>query len=164
MNWDAIGAIGESVGSIAVLITIIYLAVQVRQNNRNTKSVLQQGQSDRVVGILTEWAKPELASVWLEGNGNTPTAESIKELQFAMLCDMLVYDAMDFHHTHLDGLTSEEQFGSVCVGYSNLLQQTGFRNFWASWREARLEECPKFIAWMDSLAATTPKATGSPFV
>ena len=31
MNWEAIGAIGEVLGALAVVITLIYLAVQVRQ-------------------------------------------------------------------------------------------------------------------------------------
>jgi len=30
VNWDAIGAIGEIVGAVAVLITLLYLAIQVR--------------------------------------------------------------------------------------------------------------------------------------
>ena len=32
MNWEAISAIGELVGAAMVLITLIYLAVQIRQN------------------------------------------------------------------------------------------------------------------------------------
>ena len=32
MNWDAIGAVGELLGASAVLVTLIYLAVQIRQN------------------------------------------------------------------------------------------------------------------------------------
>lgn len=35
MNWDAIGAIGEVVGALAVVITIIVLLIQVRQNTRS---------------------------------------------------------------------------------------------------------------------------------
>ena len=31
MNWDAIGALGELVGATAVLVTLIYLAIQIRQ-------------------------------------------------------------------------------------------------------------------------------------
>jgi hypothetical protein len=30
MNWDAIGAVGELIGAIAVLITLVYLAVQIK--------------------------------------------------------------------------------------------------------------------------------------
>jgi hypothetical protein len=35
MSWEAIGAIGEVVGAVAVLITLIYLAQQIRQNTRS---------------------------------------------------------------------------------------------------------------------------------
>ncbi len=32
MNWDAIGAVGEVVGAVGVILTLGYLAVQIRQN------------------------------------------------------------------------------------------------------------------------------------
>ena len=38
MNWDAIGAIGETLGAIAVVVTLIYLAAQIRQNSRFVKA------------------------------------------------------------------------------------------------------------------------------
>ena len=34
MNWDAIGAVGEIFGAIAVFVSLIYLAVQTRNNTR----------------------------------------------------------------------------------------------------------------------------------
>lgn len=33
MNWDAIGAIGELVGALLVIGTLLYLSIQIRQNN-----------------------------------------------------------------------------------------------------------------------------------
>ena len=38
MNWEAAGAIGEILGSIAVFITLIYLAIQVQQNTRHVRA------------------------------------------------------------------------------------------------------------------------------
>jgi len=38
MNWDAIGAIGETIGAIAVVVSILYLAIQIRSNTRATKA------------------------------------------------------------------------------------------------------------------------------
>jgi hypothetical protein len=32
MNWEAIGAIGETVGAAGVVLTLVYLANQTRQN------------------------------------------------------------------------------------------------------------------------------------
>jgi len=152
MNWDAIGAIGESVGSIAVVITVAYLAVQIRQSSRHTKALLQQGQVGRVANELLQMANSENAETWIKGNGGEATPESVQDLKFAQLCNLVIYDMMDFYNTHFDQLTSEEQFESACVGYSNLLRQPGFKSYWASWKASRLLACPNFIAWADALA------------
>jgi hypothetical protein len=34
INWDAMGAMSELVAAVAVVVTLIYLAAQIRQNNR----------------------------------------------------------------------------------------------------------------------------------
>jgi len=34
MNWDAIGAVGEILGAIAVVFSLVYLAFQIKQSNR----------------------------------------------------------------------------------------------------------------------------------
>ena len=31
LNWEAIGALGEIVGAVAVIATLVYLAIQIRQ-------------------------------------------------------------------------------------------------------------------------------------
>jgi hypothetical protein len=42
MNWDAAGAIGEIVGAVGVMGTLIYLALQIRLNNRTLRSTKYQ--------------------------------------------------------------------------------------------------------------------------
>ena len=38
MNWEAIGAVGEILGALAVAVTLIYLARQTRENSRAVKA------------------------------------------------------------------------------------------------------------------------------
>ena len=38
MNWEAIGVIAEVVGAVAVIISLIYLAIQVKSNTRSLKA------------------------------------------------------------------------------------------------------------------------------
>jgi hypothetical protein len=38
MNWDAIGAIGEVVGAIAVVLSLIYVATQIKQNTAASRA------------------------------------------------------------------------------------------------------------------------------
>jgi hypothetical protein len=42
MNWDSIGAIGEIVGALAVLATLIYLAIQIRQSSDTQRAQTHQ--------------------------------------------------------------------------------------------------------------------------
>jgi len=42
VNWEAIGAIGESVGAVAVIATLIYLSLQIRQTNKVNASAVRQ--------------------------------------------------------------------------------------------------------------------------
>ena len=42
MNWEAIGAIGEVIGAVAVLVTLVYLASQIRQNTKSLKATATQ--------------------------------------------------------------------------------------------------------------------------
>ena len=37
MNWEAVGAISELVGAIAVLLSLLYLASQIRQGTATTR-------------------------------------------------------------------------------------------------------------------------------
>jgi len=38
MNWEAIGAVGEIIGAMAVVLSLIYLAIQVRQNSNMARA------------------------------------------------------------------------------------------------------------------------------
>jgi hypothetical protein len=46
VNWNAIGAISELVGAVAVIASLIYLAAQVRQHTRAIQSSSFQGTTD----------------------------------------------------------------------------------------------------------------------
>ena len=37
MNWDAAGAIGEIIGALAVVVSLAYLATQIRNQNKETR-------------------------------------------------------------------------------------------------------------------------------
>ena len=64
MNWEAISAIGQLIGALAVIITIIYLAIQMKQNTAavatSTYESTMTGFNDINVIVAST---PELASL-----------------------------------------------------------------------------------------------------
>lgn len=64
MDWQAIGALGELVGGIAVIGTLIYLAMQVRQHTRAIHSSTFQTTTDALNRInLAIASDPDLVRV-----------------------------------------------------------------------------------------------------
>jgi hypothetical protein len=48
MNWDAIGAVGETLGAVAVFVTLGYLAVQVKHAAQEARRTLSQNRMDNL--------------------------------------------------------------------------------------------------------------------
>jgi len=62
MNWDAIGAVGEIFGALAVFVSLVYLAVQTRNNTRALRSsAFHQVRESFSQVSLAMAADPELA-------------------------------------------------------------------------------------------------------
>ena len=66
MNWDAIGAVGEIIGAAAVVVTLAYLALQVRASTKESEAnhlSVNAGQNAEVRSRFLEHA-----DVWMKGN------------------------------------------------------------------------------------------------
>ena len=57
MNWEAIGAIGQVLGSVAVFVTLGYLAVQVKHARQTGQRALSQGRGEALRELFNQ--KPD---------------------------------------------------------------------------------------------------------
>lgn len=65
MNWDAIGAIGELLSAVAVLVTLLYLAVQIRNARKEMQQSVLQYRDQAVQTLMLEQVRsPILASAF----------------------------------------------------------------------------------------------------
>ena len=89
MNWDAIAAVGELLGASAVLVTLIYLAVQIRQN---TSAVATATYESTMTGFndinIVVAGNPALASLLDRGcqNPDSLNSEEIVQFNFLLRC------------------------------------------------------------------------------
>ncbi len=80
MNWDALGAMGEIAGAIAVIATLFFLARQLQVNTRELEKTNEYQRTTSVVAsneIYNEvWRPimqdPELAEIYLKGTTGQP--------------------------------------------------------------------------------------------
>jgi len=51
LNWQAIGAIGEAVGALAVFVSLLYLAIQIRNSRRSDQIVA----ASNIAAAVDDW-------------------------------------------------------------------------------------------------------------
>ena len=53
MNWDAVGAIAELAGAMGVILSLVYLAVQIRQNTGQMERTERAARGTAYQDLLT---------------------------------------------------------------------------------------------------------------
>lgn len=121
MNWDAVAAIGEMLGSAAVLVTLIYLSVQVSQTNKISKAAvsreLQQRYYDlyaliatdpEVRGLVTRMQDPEYQP-------GGPEEEEQVEAFCLMLSGIWLSTGSAYEQGQIDSVVYQVYFDDVAV-------------------------------------------------
>jgi hypothetical protein len=77
MSWDGIGAVGELVGALGVIVSLVYLAAQIRQNSQVVRTATRQAVSTSQMEIGMQLASnPELRAAAARVPGPTRRAAS----------------------------------------------------------------------------------------
>ncbi len=65
INWEAIGAVGEVVGALAVVVSIVYLAIQIRQSGRIGRFTAHQNLTESLSSIIEPfYSDAQLSRIW----------------------------------------------------------------------------------------------------
>lgn len=104
MNWSAVSAIAEVVGVAGVVITLLYLSRQVRDNTRSIRRSTTHDALESIAGFNQFVASdPELVDVFWRG-AQTPEELSDAEWQrFVSLASTLIRRFELLYLDHLDG-------------------------------------------------------------
>ena len=158
MTLSDLASFGSFISGVAVVASLIYLAVQIQQNTRHTRALIHQGSAARTNSIMMGLMPADFCAAWIEGNYANATPELIKQRQFFYHC-LTALNAMEDHHLqHKDGLLSQEQYARGCDNFRRLLMEPGFRDYWTTYRNNIISVAPNYCAFVDSLCTTGPTA------
>src|SRR5262249_20377068 len=130
MNWEAVGAIGQMLGSATVLVTLIYLAAQIRQNTTAVQAATFQSIIALASTFGDEVAKnPELRKVISAGLRTEPENEPDRSaFHFILLSLLRRYENMHYQ-SHL-GLLPDEQWHGLRASLARYVTKPGFLSWW----------------------------------
>ena len=93
MNWDAVAAVAEAIGTLAVLVSLIYLAFQIRQSTQQFARGVEANQlaafernvesANRIRELLI--LHPDLSQLLLRGFKSYKTLQRDEKFRFGLL-------------------------------------------------------------------------------
>ncbi len=124
MNWDAVGAIAESVGALGVIFSLIYLALQVRQNTQQVRlSRFQEASSSLQDGFAPIYNAGNLA-IWFKGHYKPDDLDEQEAYTFRLFMERQLYNVQNIVYQHENGLIDEAVFESTVSQMQELLIDT----------------------------------------
>lgn len=136
MNWDAVGSIAEMVAAIAVIISLLYLAAQVRHGIAAAKATAYQevyrDLRDTLTGVENE-PIPKLIR-----------GEQLSEEELAMLPKVLLLRMRAYENWWIqkrEGILGDDIFEAYISHMTNTLNSSIAKKWW---REQPVEFIPEF--------------------
>ena len=128
---EMFGDLGDFLGGIGVLVSLVYLAIQVRQNTVATRADSYQA----VVGDVSDWSRemslnPEICRILIAGSADFDALEPVERFQFNLAMSAFFRNMENVHSKFLAGVIDE----SVWEGWANrtrsFLAAPGMRQYW----------------------------------
>jgi hypothetical protein len=150
MSLSDLASLGSFVNGFAVLISLIYLSLQVRQTKRNQQIAIRHSRVSRIVELQLALADPGVADAWLHGSGSPQEISQAELSQFINLCRALFFHFEDSFYQREEGLLNDDAFETVVAGARLSARSPGWR---AAWRITRPNFGGRFLDFMDGVVA-----------
>jgi hypothetical protein len=144
-----LGNIGEFLGSILVFVTLVYLAIQTRNINKQSQAEARyafvESMADINVGIAQS---KQTASVWRRGLDSIENLDDDERMQFFMFVGQYANSWAVMHQLHEDLMLPATQWEIVRNDVVSILSSNGGNAFWKGGGEAAFD--PGFAQWVNA--------------
>ena len=131
MNWDAVGALSELVGAVAVVATLIYLSKQIRQNTlTNQNAALQTISSQYADWLARIIDSDDVARIYRIGLSEAEKLNDEERIRFGMLLTHLCRASDAQYHQYLSNALPEELWISTRTSITHIFKKPGGLVWW----------------------------------
>lgn len=157
MSLEQVFYLSQSIASVAVIGTLIYLGVQIRDTERNQRAIMQQGRADRICSnSMTLANTPELAAEWSRLFAANPQLSPERFPQMTMVWRVVFISGEDSFLQHRSGALDDAAFESYAAGLKQFMGAPGMR---AAWRLFGPQYGAEYRAFMDDIIRQVSTST-----
>ena len=147
MNWEAIGAIGDAVGGVGVVASLVYLALQTRQNTRAVRSASFHQVADSFSAVsLAVFQDPSLVSLLTRARSDSESFTPEDTARYSFFLLTLFRRAEGMFLQSEQGTLQRESWHGIHITLENTLGSPSGHRWWS---EAAQRFDPAFRAYVE---------------
>jgi hypothetical protein len=131
VNLESLGNIGELLGGIVVVVSLFYLALQVRHNTQSLHAESYARTLERISGVQSKLAgDPTLASIFRRGAADARALTPNERIQFSWAFYEM-FGAFEFiFHQNQKGVLEDEIWDRWSAALAWWLSMPGVKSWW----------------------------------
>ena len=131
MTFEDLGNLGDLVGGLGVVATLIYLATQIRHNTESVRGAAELDAARmRMDWHIVAATNPELADLWERSFRNPSAVTQAEASQFLWYISAYFHLLEGFWFQHKRGLLEDDAFLPIRVAIRGLLSNPLILEFW----------------------------------
>lgn len=130
VNLEKVTSVAEIVSAIALIISLLYVAREVKQNTMATKSTTYQAIHDAEDQFWSSLsADKELSALWNKGLKNGISSLDLDEqAQFTIAVKRLIYMFQNVHYQRRKDVVDDELWDAWVASLDEFLSKSGFQD------------------------------------
>jgi hypothetical protein len=153
MSLSDLAAIGSFLSGIAVVISFVFLTLQMRQSAQNQRATIHNERTALVQELNLAASVGGAAEIVVRGNAVDETLTDAERWQFLITVLSALWIFEEVYYQHKDGMLDDSRWDQNVRRLSFFLQIPGWR---AAWHVYKAMFKPDFSGWFDSMLETTP--------
>jgi hypothetical protein len=155
VTLQELGNLGEFLGAVGVIVSLIYLATQIRQNTKSVRAAAIDAATDRFIESSRLISlNPELAELLEAGHKDYGALSHIQKRRYRLhyLANSLQFENM--FRKYRDGLLPDSQWEGIAEALRQSTRQPGTHD---AWKAIRMLIAPEFREFVDAMIERTAR-------
>ena len=130
VNWEAAGAIGEIVGAAAVVVSLVYLALQIRPQNREARAASVHQVMHEYSTAISILQQPEMADVWVAAIADFDSLSPSQRIRFIIYLTVAIRSFEDAFFQWREGRLEADVWHALLTPLLDVKSTEAFGRSW----------------------------------
>ena len=162
LTLSQLADLGELIGGLAVVASLVYLALQIRQNTRTVRGSTLHLNTDLWASLFLRLAEPDIARAYVAGMAGRPDMKPLHYTQFFFICRAMFLGYENQYYQVRQGVLDRETYEAYQRAIAT--QFLAFPGFRIWWQQSRSVFSPAFAEHIDAMVAATPESDTATFL